>query len=125
MTKRIFTPQERKNQNLNKYRLRKKNFRLKNKKIRNNQRSRNYLKSRPKVRHNWPWFSGEDWLIMSGAVKDRALAECLERSVQAIQQRRYVLNRDCGMSALQKTGVITTIDLGLKLIKPLNIKEYK
>lgn len=82
-------------------------FRLKNKKYRNAARKRNYHRGRPVlkkdkrrpsgVKHH-EWTPDDDYLILDHDVKrlkgfktDRALAEHLETSVQAIQTRRYKL----------------------------------
>lgn len=74
-----------------KYKKRKKVFRLKNKKMRNKSRKANYKKSRPKVRKNRPWSMWDVIMLKNLKESDKWVAEYLDRSVQAIQQKRYML----------------------------------
>lgn len=71
-------------------------------KYRNGRRKANYWRGRPKlvktkrrpsgVLHN-PWTAGEEYMVLVHKRPDRELAVLFGRSVQAIQQRRHLLNR--------------------------------
>lgn len=75
-----------------KYRGRVKKFRRTHKVYRNKCRRKNYSSSRPRIRKNRPWTEWEIGLvILSTSETDRALAESMGRSVQALQQKRYML----------------------------------
>jgi hypothetical protein len=93
MLKRIFTPEEIKKQNSNKYIGRKKKYRKAHKDLRNKSRKDNYSKSKPIKRTNRPWTDHDIWML-GCRVPDFILAKSLNRSVQAIQQKRYLLNKE-------------------------------
>jgi hypothetical protein len=71
-------------------------FRKNHPKLRNSCRARNYKKSRPAVRKNQSWASEEMHYLLacSGICTDRSMARELNRSVQAIQQKRYKLRKE-------------------------------
>lgn len=83
-----------------------KQWRKANPKYRNARRKSNYTKSRPPaeikkrrisgVKHR-PWTSYEliFFSINRDLIKDRDLAILLNRSVQAIQQKRYLIKCNC------------------------------
>lgn len=67
--------------------------RLNNTALRNKCRKANYAKSRPAKRTNKQWNWYEDKFIEVVVDSDKNIAKALGRSVQAIQQRRYLLRR--------------------------------
>ncbi len=74
--------------------LRKREFRLKNKDYRNKHRKTNYAKSRPDVRKHRTWTEEEIYSLNNWETcSDRELANHWNRSVQAIQQKRYELKK--------------------------------
>lgn len=68
--------------------------RKKNKAKRNEYRKRNYSQSRPVVRKNRPWTQPQMALILSNEGKDKHFSIIFNRSVQAIQQKRYKLKKE-------------------------------
>ena len=70
-----------------------KKYRKEHTKYRNKMRKNNYDKTRPEKRTNKKWTNIELFLIKC-PVLDRILAKCLKRSVHAIQQKRYRLNKE-------------------------------
>ena len=70
-------------------------YRLNHVENRNKARKANYDKSKPKKRTNRPWTEWEDMEITTWFVlrTDKELSKEINRSVQAIQQRRYLLKR--------------------------------
>lgn len=63
-------------------------------KLRNKCRKNNYSKSRPEIRKNKSWGPIELSLIRNKDFCDTSLSRIMQRSVQAIQQKRYKLNLD-------------------------------
>lgn len=94
MKKRVFTAAEKKNQNSIKYNLRKKKYRLANKLIRNKSRKNNYSKTKPKCRHHRSWTQEEImYLNRDAIIPDTVRSIIINRSVQAIQQKRYKIKK--------------------------------
>lgn len=72
-----------------------KKWRKENPKKRNAQRKRYYHKLRPSAaRSARPWKNWHMQLIIEHRWPDRVLAKLLNRSVAAIQQKRYTLQRN-------------------------------
>jgi hypothetical protein len=70
-------------------------WRKAHKKFRNKCRKKNYMKSRPAVRKNRPWTNEELYFVFEpGCWPDSALAISIGRSVQAIQQKRYLIKKE-------------------------------
>lgn len=91
--KRVFTPKEIKNQNSNKYSNRKKKYRIRRKDIRNKSRKENYKSTRPEIRKRREWTPEEcDAILNWDMCTDKEIGLHFNRSVQAIQQKRYKLN---------------------------------
>lgn len=85
------------NPNDPKYKGRHKTYRKKHPKMRNKFRADNYKKSRPEVRKNIPW-SEEDlrklkYYSSNPRWSDAYISKEMNRSVQAIQQKRYLLRK--------------------------------
>lgn len=76
---------------------RRKKFRKTHKTFRNDCRKRNYKKKSPSVRRNRPWTNDEVMFIvhdLNSIWGDAAMAVFIGRSVQAIQQKRYLLKKE-------------------------------
>ena len=82
------------NTNNPKYKARKKAWRLKNKKSRTASRTRNYNKTRPKVRKHRPWGEFEKLMIWDTQLTDVYLCHALGRSARAIQSMRYKMKKE-------------------------------
>ena len=82
--------------NDSKYRGRMKIFRKSHTPYRNKCRKNNYSKSRPSLRRNRPWspYELQYLAVWTNAWSDRKIARDLDRSVQAIQQKRYQLKKE-------------------------------
>ena len=102
--KRVFTEQERKNQNSPKYRQRKIAWRLRNREKRRAQRQRHYdktkiiaevTKRRPTGVPSRPWTEDECEAILTWDLcTEREIGKHFNRSVHAIQQKRYQLKKE-------------------------------
>lgn len=68
-------------------------YRLNHVENRNLSRKLNYSKSRPDVKKSMPWTEIENFSIISRKWSDKELAKMFGRSVQAIQQKRYLLKK--------------------------------
>lgn len=69
-------------------------WRLRNTPQRNEERTRNYAQSRTEEsQRKRPWTPEEDAEILAHVEIDRVMAARLDRTVQAIQQRRFKLTR--------------------------------
>ncbi len=60
-------------------------------KLRNKTRKSNYSKTRPKVKVRREWHIYEIEMLSFDVLTDREIAGIINRSVQAIQQKRYKL----------------------------------
>lgn len=68
-------------------------FRLKNKQYRNAHRKKNYHQTKPAKQRAKKWTKADTNWIMKSRWNDRLYAFVLKRSVQAIQQRRYMVKK--------------------------------
>lgn len=79
-----------------------KKWRKNNRKYRNSRRKSNYDKTKiasdrigikPKSTRHRPWSEPEILVLLNPEISDREMSTLIKRSVQAIQQKRYSLNK--------------------------------